>query len=254
VEGDKELGIDPETNLPVSLKRGPYGLYVQLGPKAGPIEKKPEVEEPVELDKNGKPKKKKKAKSTEDKPKRTSLPRGINPNELNLDTALRLLSLPREIGTHPETGEKISAGIGRFGPYLKMGSLFKSIPKDDDVLTIGMNRAVALIAEAKAKAPKELRNMGVHPDDDTPIVVLTGRFGPYLKHNKTMANLPKGIKPEDLTLEQAVALINAKAEKGKKPNKKKTTKAKAAAEGDDTAPAKKVKKTTAKKKTTKKAV
>ena len=254
VEGDKELGVDPETNLPVSLKRGPYGLYVQLGPKAGPIEKKPEVEEPVELDKNGKPKKKKKAKSTEDKPKRTSLPRGINPNELNLDTALRLLSLPREIGTHPETGEKISAGIGRFGPYLKMGSLFKSIPKDDDVLTIGMNRAVALIAEAKAKAPKELRNMGVHPDDDTPIVVLTGRFGPYLKHNKTMANLPKGIKPEDLSLEQAVALINAKAEKGKKPSKKKTTQAKAVAEDDDAAPAKKVKKTTAKKKTTKKAV
>jgi DNA topoisomerase-1 len=219
VEGDKELGSDPITGLPVSLKRGPYGLYVQLGPKAGPIEVKPKAEEPVELDKNGKPKKKKKAKSSEEKPKRTSLPRGLNPNELNLDTALKLLSLPREIGAHPETGEMITAGIGRFGPYLKMGSTFKSIPKDDDVLSIGMNRAVTLMAEAKAKAPKSLREMGVHPDDDKQIVVMSGRYGPYLKHNKTMANLPKGTKPEELTLAQAIELINAKAAKGKKPAK-----------------------------------
>jgi DNA topoisomerase I len=247
VEGDKELGVDPITELPVSLKRGPYGLYVQLGPKVGPIEIKPKVEEPVELDKNGKPKKKKKAKSSEEKPKRTSIPRGLNPNEIDLNIALKLLELPRAIGPHPESGETIYAGIGRFGPYLKMGSTFKSIPKDDDVLSIGMNRAVTLMAEAKAKGPKELRDMGVHPDDDKQIVVMSGRYGPYLKHGKTMANLPKGTAPEALTLEQAIELINAKAAKGKKPAKK-TTKAKAVAEDTEEKPAKKK---TAAKKTTK---
>ncbi len=248
VEGDKELGVDPVTLLPVSLKRGPYGLYVQLGPKVGPIEIKPKEEEPVELDKNGKPKKKrKKAANPEDKPKRTSIPRGMNPNEIDLTVALKLLELPRAIGPHPESGETIYAGIGRFGPYLKMGSTFKSIPKDDDVLSIGMNRAVALMAEAKAKGPKELRDMGVHPDDDKAIVVMSGRYGPYLKHGKTMANLPKGSKPEDLTLAQAIELINAKAEKGKKPTKAKAKKAEAVDGDAEEKPAKK--KATAKKTT-----
>ncbi len=244
VEGDKDLGFDPETGLPVSLKRGPYGLYVQLGPKVGPIEPKPAATEeaPVELDKNGKPKKKKKPKVADaDKPKRTSLPKGLNPNEVSLEIALKLLTLPREIGGHPETGEIIYAGIGRFGPYLKLGSTFKSIPKDDDVLTIGMNRAVTLLAEAKAKAA-ELRNVGMHPDDDKPITIHMGRFGLYAKHGKTMVTLPKGSKPEDLTLERAIELINAKAAKGGKGGKgakAKAAKAKAAPKETAEKPARK---------------
>ena len=205
VEGDKVLGNDPVTGLPVSLKRGPYGLYVQLD---APASAEPEVVEEV---KPAKGKKRKAAKSKAPKPKRTSLPRGMNPNEVSLETALKLLSLPREVGHDPETGEVIYAGLGRFGPYLKLGSIFKSIPKDDDVLTIGINRAVDLLAEAKAKGPKVLREL------EGGITIQRGRFGPYLKQGKVMANLPKGTAPEEITAEQAKALLQAKAAKGKKP-------------------------------------
>ena len=204
VEGDKILGQDPETGLEVSLRRGPYGVYVQLG-----HEQKVEDEEPQT--KSGK--KAKKPKTV--KPKRMSLPRGLSPNEVSLEVAVKLLSLPRTIGHDPETGEVIKASIGRFGPYIQLGSIFKSIPREDDVLEIGLNRAIDLLAEAKAKGPRELRVM------DDGITINRGRFGPYLKKGKIMANLPKGKTPEDITLEEAKALLAAKSES--KNGKTKTT-------------------------------
>src|SRR5947209_19403207 len=135
---DMVLGNDPATGLSVTVKKGPYGHYIQLG----------EAE-------NG------------EKPKRVALPRSIKPEEVDLNTALGLLSLPRDVGLHPETGESITASIGRFGPYLKHGSAFTSLAADDDVLTIGLNRAVTLLAEAKTaprRGPQLLREIGPHPD------------------------------------------------------------------------------------------
>ncbi len=219
VEGDKDLGIDPVSGLPVSIRRGPYGIYVQLGPKPGPIEIKAEPEPAPELDKNGKPKKKKKKAPSGEKPKRSSLPKGLNANEVSLEVALKLLSLPREVGADPETGELIYAGLGRFGPYLKLGSIFKSIPAGDDVLSIGINRAVDLLAEAKAKGPRELKHLG--EVKGKPLTVNRGRFGPYVKLGKDMANVPKNINAEDVTQEQALEWIAARAAKKKAPAKEK---------------------------------
>jgi DNA topoisomerase-1 len=127
---------------------------------------------------------------------------------MTLDQAMGLLSLPREIGIHPETAEKIEAGIGRFGPYVKMGAIFGSLDKDDDVLAIGINRAVDLIARKMAS----VRTVGAHPKDKELISVRKGRFGPYVQHGMTVANLPRGVAMEDVTIEDAVALL---AEKGK---------------------------------------
>ncbi|HVY12276.1 MAG TPA: type I DNA topoisomerase [Alphaproteobacteria bacterium] len=215
-EGPKELGKDPVTGQAVTLRSGPYGVYVQLDlpPSAAP----PPEPEADEINPNTGKKKKKKKKPAGPKPKRASLPKGVDPNTVDLEKALSLLALPRDVGPDPETGEIIQAGIGRFGPYLKLGSTYKSIPKDEDVLTIGLNRAVVLIAEAiekkKAMAGRELGN---HPDDGKPITVATGRFGPFVKHGKTYANLSKDTKPENVTLEEALALLAKKAAKGKGP-------------------------------------
>ncbi|MDE2030281.1 MAG: type I DNA topoisomerase, partial [Alphaproteobacteria bacterium] len=169
--GPRELGNDPETGLPVSARVGPYGAYVQLGP--APVAT-PEPE-PEETD--GK-KKKKKKKSDRPKPKRVSLPKGVDPNVIDLDTALRLLSLPREIGKHPESGEMITAGIGRFGPYIKMGPQYKSLAEGDDVLTVGLNRAVVLLAEPGkgrfGRAATPGKALGEHPDDGKPVTLNSG--------------------------------------------------------------------------------
>jgi DNA topoisomerase-1 len=181
---EQELGEDPVTGEKVTLKRGPYGFYIQLG-------------EPG-TDAKGKP----------IKPKRTSLPNGVSPDSVTLDQALGLLSLPRIIGRDPETGEEITAGLGRFGPYVRAGTVFKSLDKDDDVLAVGMNRALALLADARSR----VRELGPHPKDKDPVTVRKGRFGPYAQHGKTVANLPRDVAMEDITLEDAVALL---AEKGK---------------------------------------
>jgi DNA topoisomerase-1 len=170
------------------LRKGPFGHYVQLG-------------ETGEDDKG--------------KPKRVSLPRDMTPDLIDLETALGLLSLPREIGPHPEGGKMISAGIGRFGPYVKHDGKFKSLKKDDDVLGIGLNRAVVLLAEVNQRGGAVLREMGEHPDDGAPIVLKKGRYGPYVQHKRTNATLPKGVEEGSLTLDQAVALIAAKAAKKK---------------------------------------
>ncbi|MBP0492252.1 type I DNA topoisomerase [Roseomonas indoligenes] len=182
--GDRGLGTDPTTQQEISLRRGPYGLYVQLG--------EPGVDE--------------KGKAT--KPRRASLPRGMDPETLTLDRAIALLNMPRVVGMHPETGEEITANLGRFGPYLKMGALSQSLQPGDDVLSIGMNRAMELLANAKPRGV----TLGNHPKDGAPVEVKRGRFGPFAQHGQTVASLPRGTEMESYTLDQAVALL---AEKGK---------------------------------------
>jgi DNA topoisomerase-1 len=195
-DGPRALGEDPATGLQVLIKKGPYGVYVQLGDGED--------------------------KTT--KPKRVSLPNGMDAASVDLERALKLLALPREIGIHPESAQTISAGIGKFGPYLKLGDIYKSLPKGDDVLEIGMNRAVELLAGASAKPRTPAKELGAHPADGKMVTQASGRFGPYVSHNKLYANLPKG--QTEVTLEEAVALLNAKAEKsGKKVPKVKAAKA-----------------------------
>src|SRR6266436_3207700 len=189
VDGPKLLGIDPVSGKPVTLRNGPYGLYVQLGEPEG-----------------------------KEKPKRQSLLKGMTPDEVTLEKALALLSLPRELGVHPEDGEQILAGVGRFGPYVKHGAKYKSIPADESVLDIGMNRAVALLAEAKAtgrgRAAKPIRIVGNHPTDEAPIELYDGRYGMYVKHGGINATVPRDLKPEELTVDQAVSLLAERAAKG----------------------------------------
>ncbi|MBN9563333.1 MAG: type I DNA topoisomerase [Alphaproteobacteria bacterium] len=194
-EGMRVLGQDPETGEEITVRRGPYGLYVQQG-------------------ENGEDKKK--------KPRRTSLPRGMDGEQITLEQAIGLLSLPRVIGTHPETHEPIEAGIGRFGPYVRMGAVFGSLDRDDDVLAVGLNRAVDVLAKKLAS----VRTIGPHPGDKELISVKKGRFGPYVQHGKTVANLPRGVAMEDISLDEAVALL---AEKGKQLKPKGSARRKAAA-------------------------
>ncbi len=208
--GPKELGLDPATGLTVTMRKGPFGVYVQLG----------EAE-----------------KGSKQKPKRQSLLRGMKPSEIDLDLALLLLSLPRTVGAHPETGEDILAGVGRFGPYLKVGDQYVKLSPDDDVLTMGLNRAVTIIAEApqrKGRAKSAGKTIGEHPNDGKPVELHDGRYGPYVKHGKINASLPKDMDPDSLSLELAVELIAARAEKvgvkgkAKKGKSKSTGRAKAA--------------------------
>jgi len=222
--GPVELGKDPATGMEVSLRKGPYGLYVQLG------------EEEVVME--GKKKKK-------IKPKRSSLTRGMPPAEVDLEKALGLLALPRDIGVWPETGDMIQAGIGRFGPYLKYNGIFLSLKGDDDVLTIGINRAIALVEAAPKKDPPKL--LGDHPRSKKPVNIKSGRWGRFVSHGMVRANIPKGTDPETLTLEEAVALVDTKAGTGKAGKQKAVAKKK-------TAKKKTAKKKTAKKKSAKKKV
>jgi DNA topoisomerase-1 len=200
-DGMRVLGQHPDTAEDITLKRGPYGLYVQQG-------------EPDPADKKA-------------KPKRSSLTRGMDPDGLTLEDALGLLSLPRLVGIHPDAKEPIEAGVGRFGPYVKMGAIYASLDKDDDVLHIGFNRAMDLIA----KKQDSVRSLGAHPKDGAQVVAKKGRFGPYAQWGNLVANLPRGSELSEFTLDQAVALL---AEKGKmlvpkgKKGKKPVAKAKAA--------------------------
>ncbi len=195
LDGPKVLGTDPVTGKVVTLRNGPYGLYVQLGEAEG-----------------------------KEKPKRQSLLKGMTPDDVTLEKALALLSLPRELGPHPDDGEQILAGVGRFGPYVKHSTKYKTIPADESVLEIGMNRAVALLAEAKATgrgraAAKPIRTVGNHPADEAPVELYEGRYGPYVKHAGINATVPRDLKPDELTLDQAVSLLAERAAKApvKKP-------------------------------------
>ena len=190
--GDRVLGEDAGDEI--SLRSGRFGPYVQRG------------------------------EATEDnkKPPRASLPKGWAADGMDLDKALMLLSLPREIGPHPEDGETVEAGIGRYGPYVKHGRTYANLPNVDEVWEVGMNRAVELIAQKQARGPggrgaaaKPLHELGEHPGEGGPVNVMDGRYGPYVKWGKVNATLPKDVRPEDVTMEMAVALVAEKAAKKK---------------------------------------
>jgi DNA topoisomerase I len=235
-DGPVTLGNDPVTGKPVTLNKGPYGMYVQLG----------DTEE-VPPDETPKAKNTKKpAKPKTIKPKRSSLPKEVTPANITLDVALQLLSLPRELGNHPVTGEPIAAALGRFGPYIKVGSTFVSLKKEDDVLTIDLPRAVELF---EASGKKTL-NLGEYKKK--PVTVQKGRFGFFIGYNKKSFALPKGTDPETVTLEMAIQIIDSKLAKdladapAEKPAK--LTKAKPTSTSQTKAAAKSTtRKTTAKK-------
>jgi DNA topoisomerase-1 len=193
MEASKKLGDDPQSGLEVTLRAGRFGPYVQLGDA-------------------------KDAKDGE-KPKRAGLPKGTEPSTVDLELALKLLSLPREVGLHPEDGEPIKAGIGRFGPYVLHGKTYANVENIDEVFSIGLNRAVTLIAEKVAKGPRKGRfgadpgrAVGDHPKGG-PIVAKNGRYGAYVSHAGVNATLPSDITPDQVTLAQAVELLDARAAK-----------------------------------------
>ena len=229
------LGTDPVSGMDVTLRNGPYGLYLQIGEAVPKTKDTPAV-----------------------KPKRASLLKGMTPDDVTLEKALAILSLPRELGPHPEDKEPVLAGVGRFGPYVKHGTKYKSIPADESVLEIGMNRAVALLAEAKAArggraAAKPLRIVGNHPADEAPIELYDGRYGQYVKHGGINATVPRDLKSEELTVDQAVSLLAERAAKGggKKPKAAKAKKAAPVAANDAGETPKAKKKPAAKKKVAK---
>ncbi len=227
--GDRELGVDDVTGMTVFLKSGRFGAYVQLG--------------------DG------------EKPKRSSLPKGWSAPDMDLEKGLRLLRLPREVGLHPEDSQPILAGIGRFGPFVLHAGTYANLSGADEVFDVGLNRAVTLLAEKRAGGARRgeataLKDLGAHPTDGAPVKILSGRYGPYIKHGATNANVPRGTEPQDVTLEQAVLLLAERAAKGGSGKKKpaRAAKAKAAPKAAAAkAPAKKAvakKKPAAKKKAT----
>ncbi|MEQ8385209.1 MAG: type I DNA topoisomerase [Coleofasciculus sp. A1-SPW-01] len=209
-QGPEKLGLHPETGEPIYLLIGSYGPYVQLG----------EVSEENK------------------KPKRMSLPKGVNMEDVTLDMALGLLSLPRTLGVHPGTGGKVQAGLGRFGPYVvhnqgKEGKDYRSLKKGDDVLTISMDRALEILSEPKkskggsrSKSKTPLKELGEHPEDKEPVNIYEGPYGTYIKHGKTNAGLPEDLSVEDITLEQALELLAAKksSSRSKKSKSSKSSK------------------------------
>jgi DNA topoisomerase-1 len=193
--GPVEIGLFPETDQMITLRTGRFGPYVQLGEG--------------------------------EKPKRSGLPKGTDKSDVDLEMAVKLLSLPREVGIHPEDGKKITSNFGRFGPYVYHDGIYASLPSPEDVFEIGLNHAVTLIAEKKAKGPgrrggQTLKDLGAAPDGK-PIKVMKGKFGPYASNGETNATLPEGTEPDSVTLEQALQWIAERAAKGGK--KKKTAKA-----------------------------
>jgi DNA topoisomerase-1 len=185
-QGPQALGLHPELGEPIYVKVGPFGPYLQVG----------EVSE------------------ANPKPKRVSIPKGTNPLELDLDLALRLLELPRRVGHHPEDGKVVNAGIGRFGPYVQHAGKYKSLGPEDNVLTIDLPRAVELLRQVKPKtAPTPLRELGEHPDGGM-VAIFEGKYGPYVKHDKLNATIPKDFDPEAVTLEEALGWLAERAEKG----------------------------------------
>ncbi|MDX1969214.1 MAG: type I DNA topoisomerase [Planctomycetaceae bacterium] len=195
--GPQSLGVDPDSGLPVYLLIGPFGPYLQLG----------EVKE------------------GEAKPKRVSLPKNRDPQTLTLADAVNYMSLPRTVGVHPETAKVIKAGIGMYGPYVLHEKTYKSLGKEDDVLTIGLDRAVELLSQARVKAViAPLKDLGKHPDDDQPVGVFEGRYGAYVKHGKTNATIPKDREATTVTLEEALVWLAERATKSPKKGGR-TTKA-----------------------------
>ena len=222
--GDEPLGICPDTHKPVFVKSGRFGPYVQLG-----------------LPDDG------------EKPKNAGLLKGMEVEDITLEVALKLLSLPRQVGEHPDSKEVIEAFNGRYGPYIKCGSETRSLPDDISPLDVQMEQALFLLSQPKRRgrsAPKEpIKTFEASPITEQPIRLLEGRYGPYVTDGETNASLPKGTEAETVTFEQALQLLAERAAKGpskrKKKAKKKTAKKKAAKK-------KSAKKKAAKKKTAKK--
>lgn len=203
------LGTDPESGEKVTRRVGRFGPYLQLGEAA-----------------------------EGEKPQRASIPKGRKPEEITLEEALKLLSLPREIGLHPETGKPIVANFGRFGPFVLHDGTYANLDSPEDVFTIGINRAVDVLAQKKLRGfqrPKAnaLKDLGAHPDGGGAVQVMSGRYGPYVKFGKVNATLPRDKDPQTLTMEEALALIAARQDKG--PARKKTPAKKAAASARPTA-------------------
>tara|TARA_A200000113_G_scaffold121050_1_gene108795 strand:- start:2414 stop:4057 length:1644 start_codon:yes stop_codon:yes gene_type:complete len=198
---DTILGVDTETNKEIKLLSGRFGPYIQLGDN-----------------------------DQKEKPKRASIPKGIPASEIDLDKANYLLSLPREIGTHPENGEMISVNYGRYGGYITCSDKNASLEDNSEIFEIGINRAVSLLANAKPgrlKSSSEIKTLGEHPEDKKPIKVMKGKFGPYIKYKTVNATIPDNIDPEEIEIEVAIDLIEKKMEKmGKKKKipKKKSSK------------------------------
>jgi len=242
IEGPDKVGFHPETGEPIYIQVGPYGPYVQLG----------------------------EASDDNPRPKRASLPKGMQIEAVTLEIAVGLLRLPRLLGEHPDTGAKIKAGQGRFGPYIvhdqgKEGRDYRSLKGDDDVLTVTLERALELLAQPKAtrgrKATTPLKVLGNHPDDSEPISLYNGPYGHYVKHGKVNASVPEGIDADGVTLEQAIEWLQAKAgakkTRSRRTTASRTTKTAAASKKSTTrkSTAKSTtgtKKSTAKKSTTKK--
>lgn len=182
-EGPTSLGKHPETGEAVFVLTGRYGPYVQLG----------EV-----TDENK-------------KPKRVSLLKGMKPEDVDLELGLKLLELPRTLGNHPETGKVVKAGVGRYGPFVLHDGTFKSLKKTDDVLEVGLDRAVELLKEkSKGRGSSALQDLGKHPETDQPVKVMDGRYGPYIKYGRKNISLPKDTDPEKVTMGDAVRLIEEK--------------------------------------------
>lgn len=194
IQGPQSLGTHPESGKPVYVLVGSYGPYVQLG----------EV-------------------TTDDKtkPKRVSLPKGLKPEEVTLEKATALLSLPRTLGNHPETGGRIQANLGRFGPFIvheesKDKKDYRSVKAPDDVTTIMLERALEILKQPKAtrgsrRSAEPLKVLGKHPDDGNPVAVYHGPYGHYVKHGKTNAGLPKDRNFEEITLDEALKLLASRA-------------------------------------------
>jgi len=235
-EGDigpdgKLLGHD-EAGQPITLRTGRFGPYVQRG----------------------------EATEEQPKPPRASLPKGWAPDTIDLDRALQLLALPRAIGPHPDDGEPVEAGIGRYGPYVRHGRIYANLPEAEEVFTVGMNRAVEVLAQKAARtgrgpAAQPLKVLGEHPEGGE-VQVMPGRYGPYVKWQKINATLPRDLAPETVTLEQALALVAEKAAKGGKGRRKAPAKTAAKKPANKKAAPKKAapKKATARKAAAKKAV
>ena len=180
--GDVTLATEPETGQPVLLKRGPFGPYLQLGTGEGA-----------------------------EKPKRVSLPPGVAPHDVTPEMALALIALPKTLGEHPDGGT-VDVGIGRFGPYVRHGRTYASLPKDAFVLDVTLEEALELLRQKQQRGGGALRELGVDERTGEAVDVRVGRYGPYVKRGKLNASLPKDVSPEEVTLEQAIALLDARAE------------------------------------------
>lgn len=223
-KGPESLGAHPEAGLPVYLKKGRFGPYIQLG----------------DMVEGG------------EKPKMASLLPGISPDQVDLELAIKLLSLPKSLGIHPELKEEVFVFNGRFGPYIKCGTDNRTIPLDEfSPLEMTMEQAQELLSRQKTRGgrsiakPKNLKDLGKHPTSDAPVVIKSGRYGPYVTDGETNASLPSGTEPDDVTLDLAVSLLEARVAAGggkKKKGRGAKAKGKKEKEVKETAPAKKSKK------------